>query len=130
VILNKIPDLASSTFNTGNLNICSAAKKIGCIHDIIFDRQLDVLALSETRFKPDDPPAVKDSITPDDFSVQQAHRNPSRAHPSGGSLALIHRDSVVVRLHPLAYALSAHPSFELQLMMITSTSLSLTVVTV
>jgi hypothetical protein len=35
----------SSTFNIGSLNICSAANKIGCIHDIMFDHQLDVLAL-------------------------------------------------------------------------------------
>jgi hypothetical protein len=120
----------SSTFNIGSLNICSAANKIGCIHDIIFDRQLDVLALCETRFKPDDLPAVKDSIALDDYSVLNAHRDPARAHPSGGGLPVIHRNSVVVRLHTLASALSPHPSFELQLMKITSTSPSLTVATV
>jgi hypothetical protein len=50
---------SSSTFNIGGLNICFAANKIGCIPDFIFDRQRDVLALCEIRFKPDDPPAVK-----------------------------------------------------------------------
>ena len=120
----------SSTLNIGSLNICTAANKTGCIHDIIFDRQLDVLALCETRFQPDDPPAVKDSIAPDDYSVLHAYRDRSRAHPSGGGLALIHRNSVVVRPHPLASALSPHPTFELQLMKITSTTPSLTVATV
>jgi Endonuclease-reverse transcriptase len=76
------------------------------------------------------PPAVKDSIVPDDYSDLHAHRNPSRAHPSGGGLALIHRNSVVIRPHQLASALSPHPSFELQLMKMSSTTPSLTVATV
>jgi hypothetical protein len=82
--------------NIGRVNICSAANTMGCIHDIIFDCQFDVLALCEACFKPDDSPAVKDSIVPDDYSILHAHRDPSRVHPSGGGLALIHWNSVVV----------------------------------
>jgi endonuclease/exonuclease/phosphatase (EEP) superfamily protein YafD len=70
---------------------------------------------------------MKDSIAPDDYSVLHVHRDPSRAHPSGGGLALVHRNSVIVRPHPLASTLSAHPSFELQLDKITSTTPSLIV---
>ena len=122
--------LNSTSINIGSLNICAAAHKTGSIHDIISDFHLDVLALCETRIKSDDPPAVKEGLAPDDFCVLHEHRDPSRAHPSGGGLALVHRNFVIVRSHPLASTLTSHPSFELQLVKVTSTTPSLTVANV
>jgi len=93
--LNPEPDhLHSSTVNIDCLNICYAANKVGFIHDIISDHCLDVQAVWETRFKSDDPPAVRDGNASDDYSVLHVHRDPSRALPLGGGLASSSSDHI------------------------------------
>ena len=119
----------SAKLSLGSLNICSAVNKAGCIHDIITDPtfDLDLFALCETRIRHDDPPAVKNCIAPIGFSALHVHREPTAAHPAGGGLAIIHRNTLVVRpQRPLST--TTYLTFEYQLVRVTSTRPALTIV--
>ena len=100
--------------------------KAGCIHDIIADFRFDLFALCETRIRHDDPPAVKNCIAPTGFSALHVHREPTAVHPAGGGLAIIHRDSLVVRPQRLT-STTAYQTLEYQLVRVTSTRPSLTI---
>lgn len=113
----------------GCLNICSALKKAASIHNLIADFSLDILALSETRIQQNTHKAIKNDIAPEGFAVCHVHRKIGAKHAAGGGLAIIHRDSITVKPHPLAGTVSPS-SFELQLVRITSTKPSFTVVNV
>jgi len=78
----------------------------------------------------DDPPTMKDYLAPDVYSVLHITCDPSRARLSGGGLPLVHRDSVIVRAHPLVSTLNSHQSFKLHLVNVISTTPSLTVANV
>jgi hypothetical protein len=126
--LNPGPNIATqSTVRFGYINICSAINKSALIHNVIQDFSLDILALSETRFRADTPNAIKNDIAPAEFSVKHVFRQPTSCHPTGGGLAFVHRSDIVVKPHPLA-ATICPSSFELQLVRITSTKPSITVV--
>jgi hypothetical protein len=79
------PGPATDCFSIGCLNICSAANKTGCIHDIISDFRLDILAVCETRIRQDDPPAMKNSIAPEGYLAQHVHRDSTAAGRVAGS---------------------------------------------
>jgi len=53
----------------GLLNACAAVHKVALIHDIVADRSLDVLAMTETWITLDEPDAVKLDIAPRGFQV-------------------------------------------------------------
>ena len=107
---------ADNSINIGCLNCRSAIGKIALLHDLIKDENLDLLLLSETWFTCDTPAAILNDRAPAGYSALNAVRpllvnGPTR----GGGLAVVFREPVVVRPHPLAN--NFHPStFELQLL--------------
>jgi len=86
--------------NFGCLNARSARNKAALIHDLINDSRLDILTLTETWFRPDDPPAITDDAAPDGFTIRNViRRRPSLHHKSspnrssiGRCLAVIYRN--------------------------------------
>ena len=100
------------------------------IHIIIDDHQLDVLALQETWMHADSPPCVKSDIAPAHYSVTHVHRNiVSGWSTRGGCLAIVSRDELKVRSHPLANGLKV-TSFELQLVKLSSWSTSFVILNI
>ena len=126
VQLNPGPPEALRSLTVGTLNICSAINKTASIHDTIADFSIDLLALSETRIQHDHHPAIKDSVAPHGFNVLHVHRQPSAAHPTGGGLCLIYRDTLVVRPQKIM----SYMTFEYQSVQVTSTCPSLTVINI
>jgi len=120
---------AVRTLHVGTYNICSAPGKIGSIHNILSEFDLDILALCETCIKHDDPPAVMRDIVPDGYSVIHVHRSPLSNWPAGGGLAVVFHDSLAVKPHSLSPLLSP-TTFELQLVKITATSPAVTLVNI
>jgi len=126
--LNPGPQVSrTANINFGYININSATHKSAQIHDILSNFQLDILALSETRFQSSTHNAIKNDIAPAGYLVHHTPRHPNAIHPSGGGLAFVHRDDIVVKPHPLAVS-TAPSSFELQLLRITSVKPSITIV--
>src|SRR5206468_274945 len=61
--------IRSSPLKAGLLNVRSAVNKAAVIHDIIDSEGLDVLVLTETWFRKDDPPAILDDLAPEGFRI-------------------------------------------------------------
>jgi hypothetical protein len=96
-------DQLTVSIKVGILNCCSAANKIALIHDLIADRQLDALFLSETWFTTDTPASILDDVAPPHYAALHVPRPLVPGGPSrGGGLAVIYRQTLVVRRHPLA----------------------------
>jgi len=106
----------SNWINVGSLNCCSVANKVALVHSIILDHDLDFMALNETWFTTDTPISIMNDIAPKPgYSSLHAPRPIVNGGASrGGGLSIIHRDTVVVRNHPLANSIRPS-SFELQL---------------
>ena len=84
------------------LNVRSAVNKSAEIHSIIADHNLDLLSVTETRITSDASPAVKADIAQSGYAVLHIHRESEQGKPKRGSgLAVIHRDSLVVRNYAL-----------------------------
>ena len=82
----------------GSLNIRSSMKKAVVLHDIISERQLDVLEIQESWISSDAPAAVKNDIAPVRYTALHVHRELRPDGPKRGcGLAVIHRNSLVVR---------------------------------
>jgi len=127
--LNPGPDggvLPNNILKFGCLNVNSARNKCASIHDLISDFNLDILALSETKLQHDLPDTIKNDIAPEGYDVLHVHRQPTASHPGGGGLAVVFRDSLLVRSHPLSSSLSAD-QFEMQLLRVTNVKPPLTV---
>ena len=88
---NPGPSVAANNSNDimrlGVLNVRSAANKTSLIHDIIGDRNLDVLVLTETWFTENTPSAVTADVAPDGYSA--AHR--CRQNGMGGGVSVVYR---------------------------------------
>ena len=92
----------------------------------------------------DDPPSIANDAAPDGFKIVNVARCRSSTRSStaqrssssgsaqivGGGLAVIYRDDLTVRQHPLLDKLPAVTSFELQLVRLGSTARFLAVVNV
>jgi len=103
-----------------------------------------VLQSHETWIRLDDPPAIANDAAPNGFKIANVTRCRSAAgsstaqrssssdstHIVGGGLAVIYRDDLMVRQHPLRDKLSAVTSFEQQLVRVGSTAPFLAVVNV
>lgn len=112
----------------GSLNCRSAAPKIALLHDLITDRNLDVLLLSETWFTDESPQSVQLDVAPPGYAALHVVRPTSADRPKrGGGLAAVFRQSVPVRVHQLASKLLP-TTFELQLLRVGTTSSMATVV--
>ena len=80
-------DNSNDIMRLGVLNVRSAANKISLIHDIIGDRNLDVLVLTETWFTENMPSSVTADVAPDGYSA--AHR--CRQNGMGGGVSVVYR---------------------------------------
>ncbi len=113
----------------GCLNCFSAVNKTALIHDLITDcnRKLDVLMLSETFFNTDTPTSQLDDLAPPGFAALHVPRPlVPGGRTRGGGLAVVFRQAVVVRRHPLAD--NFHPTTcELQLVRVGLSPLTHTV---
>ncbi len=115
---------ASITFACLNARSIRDAKKVAALHDVIADRSIDLLALTETWVKPDDPPAVANDPAPAGYNIlhvirQQAalvcQSTPLSSSVLGGGLAVVYRDTMTVRPHPFVNQLQQPSTFEIQL---------------
>jgi len=119
-----------SSIKIGCLNCRSAVNKTAVLHDMIHDRQLDMLLLSETWFTTDTPSSMLLDIAPSGFSALHVVRPIGTGKPSrGGGLAVVFRQSVPVRVHPLADKFQPS-TFELQLLRVGAATPPLTVVNI
>jgi exonuclease III len=86
----------------GLLNSRSAVRKAASIHDVIADHKLDVIALTESWMRSDDPDAIKLDIAPSDYSVLHAFREVEEdTRRRGGGVALVYRSSLKATLLPV-----------------------------
>ena len=108
------PSPSSSNLRFGYINICSAIHKCALIHDFIHDHSLDVMAISETRYRADTPNSILIEVAPDGFSVDHSFLSPTANHPAGGGMALVHRSNVVIQ--PIQLGNLSPTSFELQVL--------------
>ena len=98
VELNPGPFSASSSLNLVHLNTRSASSitdsfdKPALIKELISDKFIDILALTETWLSPDTPPSILNSLTPKDYSIIHL----PRAEGRGGGIALIYRSFLKV----------------------------------
>ena len=95
----------------GCLNIRSVIHKSALLHTLIKENNLDVIALCETWTSADDPPAILHDAAPSGFQVSHVPRSSSVPGKRGGGLAVIHKNTVVLRTMQLSTAVS---TFELQ----------------
>ena len=120
--VNPGPESPSQSFgssqfiNFGVLNIRSVVHKAPSLHDIINYFQLDVIALTETWIDDDAPPAIKNDVAPDGYSVLHVHRAAVLGGSTrGGGLAVVHRNTLPVRVHPLSTSTIAHTTYDRQI---------------
>ena len=98
------------------LNCRSTNHKIPVIHDLITNRNLDVLFLSETWFTSDTPQSILLDVAPAGYAAVHVVRPTGPGKPKrGGELAAVFRESVAVRVHHFASTLAPR-TFELQLL--------------
>jgi len=101
-----------------SLNVRSAVGKSALLHSIIADDNIDVLALNETWIQQDSPPVILQESAPEGYKIIHVHRKITEGGPTrGGGLAIISRNSIPVRIHPLAKNFNP-TSFELQLVLV------------
>ena len=91
----KILHQKNGFLTIGLLNVRSSIKKALIINDLIIEKSLDILVITETWLhEGGDEPAIRD-MTPAGYVF--FHR-PRSSGQSGGGLAVIHRSSITVRL--------------------------------
>jgi hypothetical protein len=98
-----------------SLNANSIVRKGPLIRDVVETHQLDLLAVCETWIADDDPDAVKLDAVPAGFRVTHQPRPTATINKRGGGLCVIHRDSLIVKQHPLQQRLRCR-TFECQLL--------------
>jgi len=98
----------------GCYNARSAVNKAALLHDLINDRRIDLLALTETWVTSHTPRAVYADLAPPGYAVLNVPREIRRGGPQqGGGLAVVFRDSIIVR--PLALTNLRVKTFEVQI---------------
>jgi len=110
--------------NFGSLNARSAVNKGALVRDVIESHQLDLLALSETWITADDPDSIRLDMAPPNYVTRHFHcSNPGRKMQRNGSLAIVYRETLTVRSHPLQATIQT-TSFHFQAVNITSSNFS------
>ena len=102
---------AGSAIAMGCLNAHSIVRKGSLILDIIESHQIDALAICESFVVDEDPEAIKMAAAPTGFKVLHVPRPSATVRNRGGGLCFIHRESIVVKSHPLQQSLR-YTSFE------------------
>jgi len=91
-----------ASLQVGSFNRRSVVNKAAQIHDLIADRKLDILFLTETWLTPDMPRAIADNVAPQHYAVLHVQRPVVDGGPKrGGGVAVVFRQSVVVCRHPV-----------------------------
>jgi len=117
---NPGPQFTDNYITLGSLNIRSATSKAALIQNLIYDHNIDIIALQETWFKPDTHPAINQDVAPPGFAVNHVYRQFAAGGPTrGGGLAVIYRDHVKVRPIDLHFQPA---TFELQSLLISSST--------
>jgi exonuclease III len=80
-----------------HLNARSARNKGDAIIDVISDNQIDVLALTETWFSPDQDESTLSSATPEGYVIHHVPRSSGR----GGGVAVIYRSTITVKVNDI-----------------------------
>jgi hypothetical protein len=79
----------------GLFNARSAVRKAASVHDVISDNGLDVIALTESWMRSDDPDAITLDVAPPGYSVLHAfHDSTACNRTRGGGVALIYRSTL------------------------------------
>jgi hypothetical protein len=103
---NRSADQLTVAAKFGIINCRSAGNKTALIHDLIADQELDALFLTDTWFNSDTPANILHGVAPQHYTALHVPRQFAPGGPSrGGGLAVVHRDTLSVRPHPLAAAL-------------------------
>jgi hypothetical protein len=84
-----------------SLNANSIVRKGPLIRAVVETHLLDLLAVCETWVADDDPDAVKLDAVPAGFRVTHQPRSTATVNKRDGGLCVIHRDSLIVKQHPL-----------------------------
>jgi hypothetical protein len=97
----------SSTIIMGMINAKSMANKSALIHDLINDKHLDLLPITETCVYENSPDVHNSKAAPQGYSFVHAHRSTTtgggkRKH--GGGVALIHREDLRTKFIPESIA--------------------------
>ena len=75
------------------------------------------------------PPAIKFDVAPEDFNVLHVHRAAVLCGPTRGEgLAVVHQNTLPVRVHPLSTSKIAHSIYERQIVKLVLPSSSITIV--
>jgi Reverse transcriptase (RNA-dependent DNA polymerase)/Endonuclease-reverse transcriptase len=107
-----------SRVNVGLLNTRSLVKNASLVQDMIGERELDMLVVTETWVSSDAPDVIKLGAVPEGYSIVHEHRSGSGATNGGvgrrgGGLAIIYRNIFDVRV--LEMTDINHTTFELML---------------
>lgn len=82
--------VTESHIRVGLLNVRSAVQKAALIHETIHDKKLDILILTETWLREDDPAAIKNDIAPPGYRALHSFRKGLKGKNSrGGGISLI-----------------------------------------
>jgi hypothetical protein len=113
----------------GYINICSAVIKAAFIHDTLAKLHLDFLTLSETGITLDMLNEVKNDIVPPTYAVLHTHRSPTVNHPHGGCLAIIHKNTMIVKPRRLDPGFNPE-TFDVQVVRVAAQRPAITIVNV
>jgi hypothetical protein len=122
VELNPGPSVVHS-LNFAVVNTQSAVRKAAVIHNVIYELQLDCLALTETWIKSSHPDTIKRDLAPPGFTVLHAHRPNNR---QGGGVALIVRKEYLPRQFSFSVP---YPSCELRAVQLSTSCGRLNIIT-
>ena len=126
--LNPGPSNTSASLNISLLNIRSASSitpelnKPPVLQEFISDKNIDILALTETWLTPDTLLATLNSLTPPNYSLIHI----PRSHGKGGGIALLHRSYLKIQ----TIATPIFSTFEALCVRISISSASYTLLTI
>jgi hypothetical protein len=90
--------------------------------NVITDHAIDLMALTDTWIRPENPPAIANDPTLPGYNLLHVRRKrEADCQPSalssnlGGGLAVNHRDTIAARPHPALANIQPSSTFELQL---------------
>lgn len=101
---NPGPSTVASVLTLGVFNTHSAVHRASLLHDVIADRRIDLLVLTETWMKASHPAAITQDIAPPGFQVLHRFR---RDDIDGGGVALVYADNLQVSVVPMSSSVNS-----------------------